>query len=63
VAVLLPTPPHQPPIALGIGAALPKLREQKDSYLAALRHAVELHGRHVTSGQPPAAVARRAAAR
>ncbi|OGA29561.1 MAG: hypothetical protein A3I01_05880 [Betaproteobacteria bacterium RIFCSPLOWO2_02_FULL_65_24] len=49
IAVLLPTPPHQPPMALGIGAALPKLREQKLTYLAALRHAVEVHGRHIES--------------
>lgn len=49
IAVLLPSPPHQPPIALGIGAALPKLREQKLNYLAALRHAVEVHGRHIES--------------
>ena len=30
IAVLLPTPPHQPPIALGIGAALRKLRYNMD---------------------------------
>jgi DNA-binding IclR family transcriptional regulator len=56
IAVLLPAAPHQPPIALGIGAALPKLREQKLNYLAALRHAVEVHGRHIESrleARPP----------
>ena len=47
IAVLLPTPPHQPPIALGIGAALRKLREQKLNYLAALRQAVNVHGRQI----------------
>ena len=47
VAVLLPTPPHQPPIALGIGTALRKLREQKLNYLAALRQAVNVHGRQL----------------
>ena len=47
VAVLLPTPPHQPLIALGIGAALRKLREQKLNYLAALRQAVHVHGRQI----------------
>jgi DNA-binding IclR family transcriptional regulator len=50
VAVLLPTPPHQPPIALGIGTNIPKLRENRQRYLAALRKAVTAHGRHVKSG-------------
>jgi DNA-binding IclR family transcriptional regulator len=52
IAVLLPTPPHQPPIALGVGAAIRRLREQKANYLAALRHAVEVHSRTIVK-QPP----------
>ncbi len=47
IAVLLPAPAHQPPIALGVGAAIRRLRSQKLSYLAALRHAVEIHGHHI----------------
>ena len=47
IAVLLPPVPHQPPIALGIGTEIPKLRENKSRYLAELRRAVQLHGRHV----------------
>ncbi len=50
VAVLLPTPAHQPPIALGIGAEIRKLRSQKLNYLAALRRAVEIHGHHIMAG-------------
>ena len=64
VAVLLPTPPHQPPIALGIGTALRKLREQKLNYLAALRDGVKAQGRQI--GVPAivrAPGARRGAAR
>lgn len=45
IAVLLPTPPHQAPIALGIGTVLRRLREQKLNFLAALRQAVASHGR------------------
>ncbi len=50
IAVLLPTPAHQPPIALGIGTVVRKLRSQKLNYLAALRHAVEIHGHHIMPG-------------
>jgi DNA-binding IclR family transcriptional regulator len=49
IAVLLPSPPHQPPMALGIGTTIPKLREQKANYLKMLRQAVEVHGRHMES--------------
>jgi DNA-binding IclR family transcriptional regulator len=49
VAVLLPAPPHQPPMALGIGTVIPKLRKQKANYLKALRQAVEVHVRHMES--------------
>jgi len=49
IAVLLPAPPHQPPMAIGIGTTIPKLRDQKVTYLKALRHAVEVHGRHMES--------------
>ena len=53
IAVLLPTPAHQPPIALGIGTVVRKLRNQKLNYLAALRHAVEIHGHHIMPGSVP----------
>jgi DNA-binding IclR family transcriptional regulator len=52
VAVLLPTPPHQPPIALGIGTVLKKLREQKLNYLVALRDGVKAHGRQIGISSP-----------
>jgi DNA-binding IclR family transcriptional regulator len=55
IAVLLPAPPHQPPIALGIGTNIPKLREHKARYLAALRRAVEAHGRHMERNLRPSA--------
>ena len=56
VCLLLPAPPHQPPIAIGIGTSIPKLRENKQRYLEALKRAVEAHGRHVRSTLPIAAL-------
>jgi DNA-binding IclR family transcriptional regulator len=50
VAVLLATPQHQPPLALGIGAPLSRLREQKPHYVAALRKVVEAHRSHTERG-------------
>ena len=47
VAVLLAAPAHQPPIALGIGAPIARLRKQKQTYLAALRSVVEVHRRYM----------------
>ena len=58
IAVLLRTPEHQPPIALGIGTVVRKLREQKLNYLAALRHAVEVHSRHPVDARAPSSSAR-----
>jgi DNA-binding IclR family transcriptional regulator len=49
VCLLLPAPPHQPPIALGIGTNIPRLRENKQRYLEALKRAVDAHGRQVRS--------------
>jgi DNA-binding IclR family transcriptional regulator len=49
IAVLLPAPPHQPPIALGVGTSIPKLREHKTRYIEALHRAVEQHARHVAN--------------
>ncbi len=58
IAVLLPTPPHQRPIALGIGTSLRILREQKLNFLAALRQAVKVHGRLLGLPVAPPAEAR-----
>jgi DNA-binding IclR family transcriptional regulator len=45
VAMLLAAPPHQLPMALGLGAPLSRLREQKANFIAALRELVEQHRR------------------
>jgi DNA-binding IclR family transcriptional regulator len=49
VAMLLASPPHQPPMALGIGTVIPKLKENKERYIAALRRVVDVHGKHMRS--------------
>jgi DNA-binding IclR family transcriptional regulator len=43
VAVLLATPPHQPPLALGLGGPIPLLRGRKAPFVRALREFVERH--------------------
>lgn len=68
IAVLLPTPPHQAPIALGIGTVLRKLRDRKLDFLDALRRAVASHGRQIRlpsgrQGDARGAPRRRTAAR
>jgi DNA-binding IclR family transcriptional regulator len=50
VAMLLASPQHQPTMALGIGAPLSRLREQKPQYVAALRKVVDTHRRHMERG-------------
>src|SRR5262245_41226135 len=50
VAVLLAMPQHQPPLALGIGAPLSRLRDQKLNYVAALRKVVEAHRSYMERG-------------
>ena len=62
IAVLLAAAPHQPPIALGIGTQIPKLREKKAQYLAMLRQVVQTHSRHMETNQHmPKAKPKRAA--
>lgn len=41
IAVEMPTPPSQPPMALGIGGPIDILRQEKDRYLELLRHALQ----------------------
>jgi len=43
VAVLLATPPHQPPLALGLGGSIARLRAQKMVFVRALQTVVEHH--------------------
>lgn len=43
VAVLLATPPHQPPLALGLGGSIPRLRAQKTLFVRKLQALVEHH--------------------
>jgi DNA-binding IclR family transcriptional regulator len=43
VAVLLATPPHQPPLALGLGGSITRLRAQKAIFVRALKTVVEQH--------------------
>jgi len=50
VAVLLAAPQHHPPLALGIGAPLSRLRDQKLHYVAALRKVVEAHRSYMERG-------------
>ena len=40
IAVQLPTPPGQPPMALGIGGPIPVMEQRKDEFLRMLREAV-----------------------
>lgn len=47
VAVLLAAPRHQPPLALGLGARLSRLRANKARFLAALRAVVDAHRTHM----------------
>lgn len=53
VAVLFPSPPHHPPMALGIGTAIPKLRDRKDFYLSILRKAVAKQSRYLSDHHIP----------
>ena len=40
IAVQLPTPPGQPPMALGIGGPIPVMEQRKDEFLRMLREAI-----------------------
>lgn len=50
VAIELPTPPSQPPMAIGIGAANSRIRAERDRLLSLLREAVHPY---VQSRPPP----------
>lgn len=41
IAVEMPTPPSQPPMALGIGGKIETLRTERDRYLSLLRQALQ----------------------
>lgn len=47
VAVLLAAPRHQPPLALGLGARIARLRANRQRFLAALRAVVDAHRAHM----------------
>jgi DNA-binding IclR family transcriptional regulator len=49
IAVLLATPPHQPPLALGLGGSIARLRAQRPAFVRALQSVVEQHRRHMES--------------
>jgi DNA-binding IclR family transcriptional regulator len=49
IAVLLATPPHQPPLALGLGGPITRLRAQKPIFVRALQTVVEQHRQHMES--------------
>jgi DNA-binding IclR family transcriptional regulator len=47
ITVLLAAPQHQPPMVLGLGARISRLRAEKQNYLTALRRVVGLHREHM----------------
>jgi DNA-binding IclR family transcriptional regulator len=47
ITMLLAAPRHQPPMVLGLGGRIPKLRAEKQNYLATLRRVVGLHREHM----------------
>lgn len=49
IAVLLATPPHQPPLALGLGGPITRLRNQRHAFVRALQTLVEQHRQHMES--------------
>ena len=51
IAVQFPSPPHHPPMAIGIGTTISKLREQKTFYLGILRKAVAKQSRQLSNQQ------------
>lgn len=47
VATLIAAPPHQPPLALGIGGPIDQLRAHKQEYAQALKEVAEIHLRNM----------------
>ncbi len=47
LTMLLAAPPHQPPMALGLGGRIAKLRSNRGQYLEALRNVVLTHRDHM----------------
>ncbi|RIX83217.1 IclR family transcriptional regulator [Acidovorax cavernicola] len=52
LAVEMPTPPSQPPMALGIGGRIDTLRMDRERYLALLNEALQPYRARTPSGRP-----------
>lgn len=52
IAVEMPTPPSQPPMALGIGGEVEMLRREKDRFLELLRHVLQPYRARALPAKP-----------
>lgn len=53
IAVEMPTPPSQPPMALGIGGRIETLRKERDRYLELLQKSLQPYRSHAVKSVPP----------